>query len=142
MGKIKQMRINAKEKVLFALPPIDHYSSRKEWEDACWQKISKSGDFLEILVTSYERHGLVMRAAVIESVKLGKRYRQIADELWLSPQTISSIKKAINESGYRSYRERSKTERKKKTYSPDFTSTRKKRHGKPIRTKFGTVYLP
>jgi len=26
------------------LPPLDRYSSRQEWEDACWQKILKSED--------------------------------------------------------------------------------------------------
>ena len=80
----------AEKRVLFALPPVNRYTSRKEWERACWQKILKFKT-LESLVISYERRNLVMRAAVMERINTGKKYRQIAEELWLSPQTISSI---------------------------------------------------
>ena len=127
----------------FALPPINRYSSRQEWEEACWRKILKSNNLLKLLVTSYERRNLVMRATVMAGVNSGKKYKQIAEELWLSPQTISSIKKALRENSYRSYRERSKKERKKKVYSSSPVSSQKrKHHGKPVRTKYGTVYLP
>lgn len=124
------------------LPSLSHYSSRKEWEGACWRKLLKSRDSLELLVTSHERHNLIMRAAVIDGINSGEKYRQIAEELWLSPQTISSIKKAINGSNYKSYRERGKTERKKKVYSPDSLLKRHRRRGRPVRTKYGTLYLP
>ena len=126
----------------FTLPPINRYSSRKEWEDACWHKILKSKNLLGLLVTFYERHNLVMRAAVMDRINSGKRYRQIAEELWLSPQTISSIKRALKENSYRSYRERSKKERKKKIYSSSPVPKQRKHRGKPVRTKYGTIYLP
>ena len=77
----------------------------------------------------------------MERINSRKKYREIAEELWLSPQTISSIKKAVSENSYRSYRERGKTERKKKAYSHDKIS-RKKPYGRPVHTKYGTVYLP
>ena len=126
----------------FIIPQISYYSSRKEWEDACWRKILKSTNFLELLVTSYERRNLIMRATVIDGINSGKSYRQIAEELQLSPQTISSIKKALKENSYRSYRERSKKERKKKIYSSSSVlSQRRKYRGRPIRTKYGTIYL-
>src|SRR3990172_8184043 len=99
-------------KTSLSLPPMSRHPSRKEWENACWRKILKSEELLGLLVTPYERHNLVMRAAVMERMRAGKRYRQIADELWLSPQTISSIRKASGKNSYHSYRERSKTERK------------------------------
>ena len=84
-----------------------------------------------------------MRAAVISGINSGKSYRQIAEELWLSPQTISSIKKALKENNYQSYRERSKKERKKKVYSSNPTVNQKRKHrGKPVRAKYGTIYLP
>lgn len=142
MSKANKVKINVKKKALSTLPQIGRYSSRKEWEDACWHKILKSGDLLGLLMTSYERHNLVMRAVVIDSMNSGKKHRQIAEELWLSPQTISSIKKAINENNYRSYRERGKTEREKRVYTPDPVSNRRKYRGRPVRTKYGTIYMP
>ncbi|MBI2591802.1 MAG: hypothetical protein HYW34_03955 [Candidatus Brennerbacteria bacterium] len=129
--------------VKLALPPITRYSSRKEWEDACWQKILKLNKVSDLLLTSYERHNLVMRAAVIDGINLKKSYTQIADELWLSPQTISSIKKALKENNYRSYRERGKKERKKKIYSSGPVLNQKRKYsGRSIPTKYGRVYLP
>lgn len=129
-------------KETFQLPPISRYLSRRAWEEACWQKISKSGEFLNSLATSNERHNLVMRAAVIDRLKAGKKFHEISEELWLSAQTVSSIKKAVKEGGYRSYRERGKTERKKKLYSRDGRKTKRKHRGRPVRTKYGIVYLP
>jgi len=142
MSKINQANRNVKKKLLFAIPPLGRYSSRKEWEDACWQKIVKSRDLFAVLVTSSERHNLVMRAVAIDRIDSGKKYRQIAEELWLSPQTISSIKKVMNESSYRSYRERGKVERRKKIYTPHPASSTRKHRGRPVRTKYGTVYIP
>jgi len=135
MSKSDKAKINL-------LPPLNCYSFRKEWEDACWQKILKSKDILKLLTTPNERHNLVMRAAVIDAINSGKKYREIAEELWLSPQTISAIKKALKENNYRSYRERGKIERKRKVYSPVLNTKRKRYRGRPIRTKYGTIYLP
>ena len=133
------------KKALPGLPPLSHYASRKEWEHACWQKILNSEtlkDILGIAVTSYERHNLIIRVAAIGSIISGKKSGEIAKELWLSPQTISSIKKSISGTNYRSYRETGKTARKKKVYSRDTFSMRKRHRGRPVRTKYGTVYLP
>ena len=131
-----------KNKISFTLPLVSRYSSRQKWEEACWNKILNSKGILESAITSYERHNLVMRAAVIERINSGKKYKQIAEELWLSPQTISSINKSISENNYKSYRERGKSERKKKIYSPDPVSNKPKHKGRPRRTKYGTIYLP
>lgn len=136
-----KIKINSKKGVLRTLPLISRYSSRKEWEGACWHAIITSRNLLELLTTSYERHNVVMRAAVIEGIRLGKKHKQISEELWLSPQTISSIKKAVRENSYRSYRERGKTERRKKVYTSG-PSRGRKRRGRPVRTKYGRVYLP
>ena len=127
---------------MFKLPPLHRYSSRREWENACWQKLLKSKSFLKSLVTSYERHNLVMRAAVKEGIRSGKRFKELSREIGLSPQTVSSIKKALSEGGYRSYRERGKTERKKKTYSILQTVSKRRPYGRAVRTKYGTVYIP
>ena len=120
------------------LPPKNQYSSRKKWEDACWQKILKSGKTLDILVTVNERHNLIMRAAVIDYTHSRKTFKQIVEELQLSPQTVSSIKKTIKESGYKSYRERGKTERKRKSYGNH--QLNKKPYRRYRRTKYGKIY--
>ena len=50
-------------KELENLPLIKNYSSRKEWEVACWEEIMNSKVLLKLLVTQHERHNLVMRAS-------------------------------------------------------------------------------
>jgi transposase len=83
-----------------------------------------------------------MRCAAIDSIIKGKSYRKIADEFNLSLQTISLIKKAISEKSYRSYLERSKTERKKKKYNMSPIPDKPKRRGRIIHSKFGTFQAP
>jgi len=127
-----------------AIPPINNYHSRQEWETACWRKILESKELLSLLITSHERRNLVNRAAAIDRIISGKSYQEIGEELWLSPQTISVIKKAINEKAYRSYLERSHKERKKRKYSSNSISAklRARPRGRPQRTKYGTIYMP
>lgn len=130
------------KKQLIILPSINEYPSRKEWEEACWRKIIKSEELLKLLATSHERHDLVMRAATLKELALGKGPRQISRELFISSQTINVIKKSMDENNYRSYLERSKKERKKKIYSIDHRPIRRKwPEGRPKRTKFGTIYV-
>ena len=123
------------------MPALEDYSSRKEWEAACWKNIVESKELLQVLITSHERHNIVMRAATLEGLSSGKSYKKIGEELWLSPQTISSIKKAVSEKSYRSYRERGKSERKKRTYTTiDAPRNKPKRIFR--RTKYGILYAP
>jgi len=129
------------KKQLMNLPSIDEYSSRKDWEDACWQKLLKSDELLPLLTTSSERHDLIMRAAVLKELMSGKGPRQISRELFISVQTIGVIKKSMDENNYRSYSERSKKERKKKEYSVDHRIVKPKWPGRPKRTKYGTIYV-
>lgn len=125
------------------LPLISSFSSRKEWEDACWTQLMKSPKILHLITTVNERHNLVLRAAALDQLRAGARYTRIAKELWLSPQTISAIQKAAKERSYQSYRERGKSDRKKKSYSHSLTRHHSKaRRGKAVRTKYGTVHLP
>lgn len=124
------------------LPSKNNFSSRKEWEEACWCAILKFEPLLELLMTTHERHNLVMRAAALNGIFSGKSYRQISKETYLSLQTIGVVKKTLNEGIYRSYLERSKKDRKKRRYSssPQRPSMRTIRN--PRRTKYGIVYLP
>lgn len=140
--KINKRGNNSLPRIAETLPLISDYSSRVEWENASWQKILSSKELLELLITASERHDLVMRAAALNRLIAGKNYKQIGDELWLSPQTISNIKKILREKSYQSYSERSKKERKKKKYSSDSKSSKSKLGGMPRRTKYGTIYMP
>ncbi len=123
------------------IPAISHYSSRKEWERAVWKMIVRSPEALDAFTAPYERHSLVMRAAVVDRIHSGRSYREISRELWSSLQTIGSIKRALDGKNYRSYRERGKTERKKRVYSQSSHST--SRHEPQRRTTrvTGTVSL-
>ena len=120
--------------------PIDYYSSRKIWESSCWDKIVKSETLLRLLITPHERHDFIMRAAVLQGLISGKSYRQIGKELWVSPQTISGIKKATEESIYKSYLERSKKKQKEEKDN-SFLFQRHKTKKRAVRTKFGTTYV-
>lgn len=124
------------------MPPIHQYSSRKEWEIAYWKNILQSKDLLDRLTTPHERHLLIMRAAVLDRIDVGKSYRKIGEELWISSQTVSGIKKTLGGNRYQSYRQQSKTKIKKKTYSSNTYGSARRKNGKPVKTKYGTVYLP
>ena len=127
---------------IIILPRLGKYASRKEWEVACWKRLLRSpGRFYQIM-TSYERHDIVMRAAVAHLLSLDLSYRDIGRELWLSPQTISVVKKGLLERGYRSYAVREKVERKKRVYSVDHRRPHRKiPMGQSHRTKYGTIHL-
>ncbi len=141
--KAEKKKRNVINKLLAAITPIDDYPSRQEWENSCWQKLLNSKELLQLLVTSYEQHNLVGRAAAIAGLASGKSYRQISKDFFLSLQTVSGAKKAVMESNYRSYLERSKKERKRKEFSPSSLVLAKPRHrGRPVRTKYGTLHLP
>jgi hypothetical protein len=126
----------------FSMPPIDRYPSRREWEVACWKKLLSSPELLNLLTTTNERHSLVLRAAAVSRIHEGGGSRQIARELWLSRQTISGIRKALREHTYKSYWQRGKTERKRGSRSNRTYRTAREPHGRAVRTKYGTIYMP
>ena len=132
------------------IPSVSEYSSRANWEKAVWEifeayfKKEKELNIFSILLTSDERHMVANRIAAVDRILSGASYRKIGEELWLSSQTISSIKKALKDEKYRSYYERGKTERKVRKYSPRPISSEEKarQEGKRRwRTKFGTRYI-
>ena len=61
---------------------------------------------LENLISDYEKKMILKRLGVIALVKIGKTYRETSNILWLSPNTISSIRKnLLNKSqNYKNYR--------------------------------------
>jgi len=61
---------------------------------------------LEGLVSDYEKKIILRRLGVLAFARSGKSYRETSEALWLSPNTISTIRKNIlsNKNSYKSYR--------------------------------------
>jgi Trp operon repressor len=61
---------------------------------------------LEKLITKDEKDMILKRLAVVSLVRSGKTYREIGEILWLSPTTVSTIKKNVLDvnKNYKSYR--------------------------------------
>jgi len=80
-----------------------NFKSRKEWENFLWNYLverlskSKSGqelsDDLNALISDYERSLLLKRITTALLLTEGKSYTEIGELLWISPSTISAIKK-------------------------------------------------
>lgn len=62
---------------------------------------------LEKLLSEDEKKMIARRLATIGLLKSGKSYKEISEILWLSPNTVSSIKKNViaNHVHYKSYRD-------------------------------------
>ncbi len=59
--------------------------------------------FFGILMTSQERESVARRLAVLSLIDKGLHYREIGEKLWVSPVTISTIKKSILSRDYKSH---------------------------------------
>ena len=137
-------RAHIQDIATFAIPPVSSFSSRKAWEKAVWKTLmthvaaqnspANISQLLDLILSAGERRNMVLRAATIARIRDGKSYRAIGRELWAAPQMISTLIKALREHPYRSYHERSKTERIKRAYS---ISPPKKPPPKRVRTKYG-----
>ncbi len=81
------------------------------WKEVI-EKFAKAKNAEEIdqlfnsLMTFQERETVARRLAVLALVKKGFSYKQISEQLWVSPVTISVMKKSFfDQQGYQSYRE-------------------------------------
>ncbi len=90
--------------------------SANEWAESLWEKLTERiaaikskneiKQIMENLITQDEKKMVLRRLAVLALLHEGKSYQEIGEILWVSPQTISTIKK--NSTGlignYKSYR--------------------------------------
>ena len=93
------------DKYMKAIPSINKFKSRKEWEAYIWKQIIeglvkiKSTEGMEqslsLTLTDYEKKQMIKRAVAIALLRQGKTYRDIGKILWLSPSTISALKKSL-----------------------------------------------
>ncbi len=92
---------------------FERFKSREEWENylvenflETVEKISshqKIVSFLDNLLSDEEKRDISRRLAVIALLREGKTYKEISEILWISPGTISAIKKTLlNYKNYRS----------------------------------------
>jgi len=103
------------------------FKSKKEWEEFVWEKIvaelvsSKSSKdiniFLARIIGDYEKKLIIRRLTLALLVQEGLSYSQIGELLWLSPTTISTIKKNLSNSS-ESYKSRRNFPNQPKKYSP------------------------
>lgn len=106
---------------------LKDFSSRKDWAKFVWLKILadvKNPQFagmLNALISAHEKEIIVNRLTALIFIKQGKSYKQIGEELWLSPTTIRSLKR-ISEDNF------------KKEYK-SYNRLRKDGKGKKIETK-------
>ncbi|MDP3052826.1 MAG: Trp family transcriptional regulator [bacterium] len=104
---------------------ISEFKSRKEWEDFLWSKFLENAErarsekqlknFLDNLLSANEKKLIIKRLTALAMIKAGKSYKEIEEILWISPSTISALKKSIEkQSGYQSnryYAKKSKSEK-------------------------------
>lgn len=114
-----------------SIPSINKFRSREEWEQHIWKKIEEKlsgadstgevGDILNLLLTAHEKRQIIKRVSAISLLGQGKSYGEIGELLWLSPQTISAIRKSMRSgAGYVSgYGKHKKLERNKKKFSKE-----------------------
>ncbi|TSC88888.1 MAG: hypothetical protein G01um10143_785 [Parcubacteria group bacterium Gr01-1014_3] len=90
--------------------------SAEDWTEKLWlkliEKVSQTNNeeatrkLIEHLLSADEKKMIAKRLGVIALIKSDKSYKEISEILWLSPNTISTIKKNIlgNDGNYKSYR--------------------------------------
>jgi DNA-binding CsgD family transcriptional regulator len=95
---------------------IFNFKSRKEWESFIWSDFLKkitdgkfpkeARDVFNGLLTENEKRLIIKRLTALAMIKSGKSYKDIGEILWISPSTISALKKSVlKKSGYKSSRE-------------------------------------
>ena len=129
------------------LSPASKFNSRKEWEQYIWKifvdelvhaiSAQEVEQLLNRFMTAHEKEYVIKRVAGISFLAQGKSYREIVEILWLSPRTISAIKKSIfHKTGYISSYTRRKNEGEKK----ETTAKRKKERLYFKTSDFGSGY--
>ncbi len=87
----------------------------KGWEEKIWQNFleniessgykHKTAEFLDDILSPNEKKIIAKRLAALSLIESGKSYKEIGKILWISPSTISALRKTILEAKkYRSSR--------------------------------------
>lgn len=115
--------------IVITMKKLNEFKSRKEWEQFLWEelvnKLHKSetekqlSQKLQKLFSRYERSLALKRLTALILINEGLSYTKIGELLWMSPSTISGIKKNyFNKS--KSYHGRTKSAKNPSRYTTDF----------------------
>lgn len=83
--------------------------SKNEWIDYVWAKLLKDvknrnlRNILNFLLSRHEKKIIVNRLAALILIREGKTYQKIGEELWLSPTTIRSLKRILENNFNKEY---------------------------------------
>jgi predicted transcriptional regulator len=127
-----------------------HQKNRKEWEATAWSELvmwftkhdaKTLSEILESLTTQSDRSYVIKRAVAMARFQHGATYREIGRELWLTQQTIRTIKKTLSTHSYVSNWERAKAQKEAR-----IAKWLEKRHERPEpkiyrRTKYGKMRI-
>ena len=119
--------IDVETRQIIIMEEISKFKSRKEWEGFIWLKFLENAEkaksdkqlknFLDGLLSVNEKKLIIKRLTALAMIKAGKSYKEIEEVLWVSPSTISALKKSVfQRSGYQSnrhYAEKSRDEKRK-----------------------------
>lgn len=89
---------------------INSFETREEWTNYVWKKLleninnSKVAGILDLLLSRYEKKMIVNRIIALSLIKKGKSYKEIGEELWLSPNTIRSLRLIFNDKSIKEYK--------------------------------------
>jgi uncharacterized protein YerC len=89
---------------------LKEFNSRKAWVDSIWSKIladiknPQSAQMLNALISAHEKERIVNRLVALTLIKQGKSYKKIGEELWLSPTTIRSLKRLVENNFNKEYK--------------------------------------
>jgi len=105
---------------------INEFGSRDEWMNYAWTEFLESiqnkimSSILDSLLSQYEKKIIINRIMALSLIRKGKTYRQIGEELWLSPNTIRSLKMISENRSVKEYQgDRFRRNKKEKTASRD-----------------------
>ena len=138
--------------LFYALPHPSAFSPRRAWDEAAWNalvaRLHRSAspllfkEALTTLMTALERARVVRRAAALSLFLEGLSYRAIGRELWITPDTVSAIKKAAHKRQYTSRwpRTRKLQEEKLRKAAEKEWERRNAPTGYYRRTKYGRLW--
>ncbi|MFH1346966.1 MAG: Trp family transcriptional regulator [Spirochaetota bacterium] len=107
---------------------ISEISNKKDWEIRIWAEFLKNAEMtksakqivglFDKLLSKSEKKSMAKRIAAISMIRAGKSYKEISRILWISPKTISALKKSVaGEGEYKSsyyYSEKNEKEKRDK----------------------------
>lgn len=94
-----------------------HGKNAEKWMGKLWSQFIKRlakidseeemNRVLEGFVSNHEKKAILKRMAILTLVESGRSYQEISEILWLSPNSVSTVKKNFltneNTGGYKSY---------------------------------------